>query len=99
MEKIIHQGKNVKYLREMQGIKQEALAYYLGEGWNLHEVILLEQKEIIEDYLLKQIAVILNIPVRTIKNFDEGKTINIIADAATDNVKLRFPVFYKQVNN
>ena len=33
MEHKIHQGRNVKRFREMQGIKQEALAFDLGEDW------------------------------------------------------------------
>lgn len=44
MEQKIHQGRNVKRLREMLGIKQEALAYALGEEWNQKKVSLLEQK-------------------------------------------------------
>jgi hypothetical protein len=31
--KKIHQGRNIKRFREMLGIKQEALAFELGEGW------------------------------------------------------------------
>jgi hypothetical protein len=34
MEQKIHQGKNVKRFREMLGIKQEALAFDLGNDWN-----------------------------------------------------------------
>lgn len=30
----VHQGRNVKRFREVQGIKQEALAYEIGEDWN-----------------------------------------------------------------
>lgn len=32
--KKIHQGRNIKRFREMLGIKQDALAYELGEDWN-----------------------------------------------------------------
>ncbi len=56
MEQKIHQGRNVKRFREMLGIKQEALAYDLGEDWNQKKISMLEQKEIIEDNLLKQIS-------------------------------------------
>jgi DNA-binding XRE family transcriptional regulator len=31
MEQKVHQGRNVKRFREMLGIKQEALAFDLGE--------------------------------------------------------------------
>lgn len=49
MEHQIHQGRNVKRFREMQGIKQEALAFDLGDEWNQKKISLLEQKEVIED--------------------------------------------------
>ncbi len=52
--KKIHQGRNVKRFREMLGIKQDALAFDLGEDWNQKKISLLEQKEIIEDLLLKR---------------------------------------------
>lgn len=91
MEKIIHQGRNVKRFREMLGMKQEALAYELGEGWNQKKVSLLEQKDIIDDPLLEQIASLLKVPVEAIRNFDEEKVVNIISntvnnsDSATGN--------------
>ncbi len=59
MEQKIHQGRNVKRFREMLGIKQEALALDLGDDWNQKKISLLEQKEIIEDVLLKKISEIL----------------------------------------
>jgi transcriptional regulator with XRE-family HTH domain len=66
----IHQGRNIKRFREMLGLKQEALAYALGEEWSQKRVSLLEQKEVIEDDLLNQVAAILKVPVEAIKNFD-----------------------------
>lgn len=54
MESQIHQGKNVKRFREMLGIRQEALALDLGEEWNQKKVSLLEQKEVIDDSVLKK---------------------------------------------
>ena len=42
--KKIHQGRNIKRFREMLGIKQDALAYELGEDWNQKKISLLEQK-------------------------------------------------------
>ena len=44
MEQKIHQGRNVKRFREMLGIKQEALAFDLGEEWNQKKISLLECK-------------------------------------------------------
>ena len=75
MEKTIHQGRNIKRFREMLGIKQEALANELGDDWNQRKISLLEQKEVIDDPLLQQIAAILKVPVEAIKNFDEDAAI------------------------
>ena len=80
MEQKIHQGRNVKRFREMLGIKQEALAYDLGNEWNQKKISILEQKEIIEDHLLKQISNSLKIPVEAFQNFDEEQAINIISN-------------------
>lgn len=80
MEQKIHQGRNVKRFREMLGIKQEALALDLGDDWNQKKVSLLEQKEIIEDPLLKRISEVLKIPVEAFQNFDEEQAVNIIAN-------------------
>ena len=80
MEHKIHQGRNVKRFREMLGIKQEALALDLGDDWNQKKVSLLEQKEIIEDPLLKRISEVLKIPVEAFQNFDEEQAVNIISN-------------------
>ncbi|WP_114788836.1 helix-turn-helix transcriptional regulator [Niabella yanshanensis] len=85
MEKTIHQGRNVKRFREMLGMKQEALALELGDDWNQRKISLLEQKEEIEDPLLKQIADVLKVPAEAIKNFDEEAAINVIGNSYHDN--------------
>lgn len=80
MEHQIHQGRNVKRFREMQGIKQEALAFDLGDEWNQKKISLLEQKEVIEYPLLAKISEVLKIPVEAFQNFDEEQAVNIIAN-------------------
>ncbi len=84
MEQKIHQGRNVKRFREMLNIKQEALAYDLGEDWNQKKISMLEQKDVIEDSLLKQISAVLKIPVEAFQNFDEEQAINIISNTFND---------------
>jgi len=83
--KKIHQGRNIKRFREMLGIKQEALAFDLGEDWNQKKVSLLEQKETIEDPLLQKISEMLKIPVEAFQNFDEEEAVNIIANTFGDH--------------
>jgi len=38
MPKTIHEGRNVKRIREILGIKQEALALELGDDWNQKKI-------------------------------------------------------------
>jgi len=71
MEKTIHHGRNVKRFREMLGIKQEAMAFELGEEWSQRKISLLEQKEEIDEKLLAEVSRVLKIPVDAFKNFDE----------------------------
>ena len=85
MEQKIHQGRNVKRFREMLNIKQEALAYDLGEDWNQKKISMLEQKDVIEDSLLKQISAVLKIPVEAFQNFDEEQAVNVIANTFNNN--------------
>ncbi|KAA5532880.1 helix-turn-helix domain-containing protein [Paenimyroides baculatum] len=85
MEQKIHEGRNIKRFREMLGIKQDALAYELGEDWNQKKVSMLEQKEAIDETLLEQIAAVLKIPAEAIQNFDEEKAVNLISCNFSDN--------------
>ena len=84
MEQKIHQGRNVKRFREMLGIKQEALAFDLGNDWNQKKISMLEQKDVIEDDMLRQISNALKIPVEAFQNFDEEQAINIISNTFHD---------------
>jgi len=83
--KNIHQGRNVKRFREMLGWKQEALALALGNDWSQKRVSLLEQKELIEDDIIEQVAKILKVPSEAIKNFNEESALNIISNTFTSN--------------
>ncbi len=69
----------------MLGIKQEALAFELGDDWNQKKISLLEQKEIVESDVLAQVAQILKVPAEAIENFDEEKGVNIISNTFTSN--------------
>src|ERR1044072_3081714 len=85
MEKTIHEGRNVKRIREMLGIKQDALAIELGDDWNQKKISLLEGKETIEPQILDEVAKALKVPVEAIKNFDEEKAINIFSNTFQDS--------------
>ena len=76
----IHEGRNLKRFREMLGIKQDFLAFELGDDWNQQKISLLEQKEKIDSNILEQVSAILKIPAEAIRNFDEEKAVNIISN-------------------
>lgn len=80
----IHEGRNVKRLREILGIKQEVLADALG--FNQQKISLLEQRENIDPAILEEIAKVLNVSVEAIKNFSEDSVIfNIQNNSWHDN--------------
>ncbi|MBB1139027.1 MULTISPECIES: helix-turn-helix domain-containing protein [Myroides] len=85
MEHKVHQGRNVKRFREMLGIKQEVLAFDLGEDWNQKKISMLEQKEVIDNSLLQQISKVLKVPVEAIENFDSDQVLNIISNTFHDH--------------
>ncbi len=82
-EKVIHEGRNVKRIREILGIKQEALAMDLG--LSQQTISQLEQKEALDAEVLEKIAKSLKVPVEAIKNFDEQTAINIISNTFHNN--------------
>lgn len=69
----------------MLHIKQEALAITLGDDWSQKKVSRLEERETVEDELLKQVADALHVTPDAIKNFDEEKVINIFSNTFQDN--------------
>lgn len=81
----VHEGKNIKRFREMLGMKQDALAFELGDDWNQKKVSLLEGKETVEPEILEQVAKALKVPVESIKNFSEEAAINVIANTFNSN--------------
>ena len=93
MEKTIHHGRNVKRFREMLGLKQDGLAYLLGDDWNQKRISALEQKEAIDDKLLEDVATHLKVPVDAIKNFDEEAAVvyfNTFNDSSFSNSNAAF---------
>jgi transcriptional regulator with XRE-family HTH domain len=76
-EKTIHEGRNVKRIREILGIKQDALAMELG--LSQQAVSALEQKEALDKDMIDKIATILKVPSEAIKNFSEEAVVNNIS--------------------
>jgi transcriptional regulator with XRE-family HTH domain len=81
--KIIHEGHNVKRIREMLGIKQDALAIDLG--LTQQAVSLLEQRETLDAPTLDKVAKALGVTANAIKNFNEDATMSNISCNFNDN--------------
>ena len=74
--KKVHQGRNIKRLREMLGIKQESLAFDLGVSQAT--VSDYEQKEALDEKILEKVSQALKVPVEAIKNMTDEATVNYI---------------------
>lgn len=89
-----HHGQNIKRIRELLGVKQEALGVSLG--LSQQSVSQLEQKELIDDpALLGKVAKALGVSEEAIKNFNEKAAINIISNTYHDTSSsvMYFPNF------
>lgn len=82
-EKTIHEGRNVKRIREILGIKQDTLAAELG--LSQQAISALEQKEALDKDILEKVAKALKVPADAIKNFSDEIAINIISNTFNDN--------------
>jgi len=69
-----HIGRNISRIRELRGMKQEALAQALGISQQT--VSTLENSEEIDDKRLKEIAEALGVNVEGLRNFSEENVIN-----------------------
>ncbi|GIQ57993.1 transcriptional regulator [Flavobacterium collinsii] len=69
-----HIGRNISRIRELKGMKQEALAIAIGVSQQ--SVSNLEASETIEATKLVEIAKVLGVTVEAIENFSEENVIN-----------------------
>jgi transcriptional regulator with XRE-family HTH domain len=72
-----HQGRNVKRIREILGIKQDALAIDLG--LSQQAISQLEQRETLDAPTLEKVAKVLGVSEEAIKNFSDEATHNFIS--------------------
>ena len=76
-ERTIHEGRNVKRIREILGMKQDTLAFELG--LSQQAISQLEQKEALDKELLEKVAKVLKVNPEAIANFSEEATMNFIS--------------------
>lgn len=73
-EPTLHIGRKIGRIRELKGMKQEALASALGISQQA--VSKIEQSADVEDDALQKIASILGVPSEAIRNFSEEAVFN-----------------------
>ncbi len=83
-EKAIHEGRNVKRIREILGIKQDALALELGISQQA--ISALEQKEALDKEMLDKVAKALKVSSEAIKSFNEEIAVNFFNTFNDDSI-------------
>ena len=84
-----HLGRKISHIREICGIKQDALAFELGISQQ--SVSKIEQSEAVEDVTLERIAKIFGVPSDAIKNFSEEAILNFVRGIAVPATGLSYP--------
>jgi len=77
-----HLGRKISRIRELRGMKQEALAIELGISQQ--SISKLEQSAEIEDATLEKVAKVLGLTTESIRNFSEEAIFNIIGNKHLD---------------
>ena len=81
-----HIGRKICKIRELRGMKQEALAMAIGVSQQTISNI--ENSEEVEEEVLQKIAEALEVSVEGIKNFSEDTVLNIISNTFNDSSML-----------
>ena len=78
-----HIGRKISRIRELRGMKQEALAAELGISQQ--SVSHIEQSEVIDEDKLQRIAEVFGISPEAIEKFSEEAVFNIIGNSYHDH--------------
>ena len=82
--KTSHIGRKISRIRELRGMKQEALATELGISQQ--SVSTLEQSEHIEDEKLEKVAKVLGVSKEAIENFSEEAVFNYFNNFSDNSI-------------
>ncbi|MFH6966638.1 helix-turn-helix domain-containing protein [Flavobacterium sp. FlaQc-28] len=78
-----HIGRNISRIRELRGMKQEALAFAIGV--TQQTVSNIEGSETIDEEKLDAIAEVLGVSAEAIKNYSDEAVFNIIGNTINNN--------------
>ncbi|MEP6805494.1 MAG: helix-turn-helix transcriptional regulator [Flavobacterium sp.] len=77
-----HIGRNISRIRELRGMKQEALAFAIG--LSQQSVSNIEGSENVDEEKLNAIAEVLGVSVEAIKNYSDETVLNVINNTFTN---------------
>ncbi|WP_286969189.1 helix-turn-helix domain-containing protein [Flavobacterium sp. UBA4854] len=83
IQKTKHIGRNISRIRELRGMKQEALAIAIGVSQQY--ISTLEGTETIDSERLNSIAEALGVSAEAIENFSDEAVLNVIGNTYTNN--------------
>ncbi|MBS7232584.1 helix-turn-helix transcriptional regulator [Flavobacterium psychroterrae] len=78
-----HIGRNISRIRELRGMKQEALAFAIG--LSQQSVSNIEGSENVDEEKLTAIAEVLGVSAEAIKNYSDETVLNVINNTFTSN--------------
>jgi len=78
-----HIGRNISRIRELRGMKQEALAIAIGVSQQ--SVSNIEGSETVDEDKLKAIAEVLGVSAEAIKNYSDETVLNVINNTFTSH--------------
>ena len=78
-----HIGRNISRIRELRGMKQEALANAIGVSQQ--SVSNIEGSETVEEEKLNSIAEVLGVSAEAIKNYSDETVLNVINNTFTSH--------------
>lgn len=84
MAETVHIGRKISRIRELRGMKQDALAANLGI--TQQAISKLEQSEFIEEETLERVAKVLGVTPETIKKFSEDSIFNYFNNFSDNSI-------------
>ncbi|MDN3671612.1 helix-turn-helix transcriptional regulator [Flavobacterium branchiarum] len=78
-----HIGRNISRIRELRGMKQEALAIAIGT--TQQSVSNIEASEVVDDEKLQTIAEALGVSAEAIKNYSDEAVLNVVNNNFTSH--------------
>ena len=94
--KKVHQGRNVKRFREIQGIKQNILAD--ETGYSQQTISRFETQEVLEDDALEKIAKALHVSVDALKKCDDDIAVNIISNTFNEQSVIAYQYSFSPID-